>query len=157
MDCKKVRELILMDYLDGEANDGLRSQINIHFARCHSCREFSFLAKDNLLKPFNNISKAKLPESVWQRIKEEIESEQAKKRSCTLKFYFSKPAFAITTVALLLIIIGAMAKLRVNNQVLLQIVAQSQAGYSFYSVDPAIGFLMNENTGFGTSIEEHFL
>ena len=39
MNCKKIRELILTDYIDGEADEKTKMSVNAHVAECAECKE----------------------------------------------------------------------------------------------------------------------
>ena len=37
MNCEKIQELLMADYIDGEANIKLRAKIEKHLAACDNC------------------------------------------------------------------------------------------------------------------------
>ncbi len=165
MNCKKIQELILTDYLDGQMNDNQKMRIKIHFIRCNQCNEFFEAARKVVAEPFVNAERLDPPEFIWSRIKEGIIAEHQRKTGLIANFlrklkpihYIPKPAFSIATVIALILIIGVMTKLRVNNQAALEVVPQGQIEYFTYSLDTPVSAFINDKTGFGTSIEEYFL
>ena len=48
MKCKKIQEIILTDYLDGQLDEKQRSSLGRHLAECKSCKEFSTYAVKNI-------------------------------------------------------------------------------------------------------------
>jgi len=165
MNCKKIQELILTDYLDDQISDDWRPRIKIHFARCNQCKEFFEAARKAVAEPFVNVNKINPPEFIWQRVKETIMAEQQKKTSLVASFleklksisYAPKPAFAIAMTMAMVILVVTMVKLRINNQETLSVNSEGQRGYLAYSIEEPVDILANDNGGFGTSIEEYFL
>ena len=152
--CKKIRELILTDYLDNEISDKDKTRLNIHFARCKDCKEFYERVKLNLAQPFAAADKANLPEFIWQNVKQAIVTEQQEKPSI---IFVRRPAFAISTVMALVIIAVVMAKFKLDSQENLKSTAQGQMEYLAYSVETPVGMLVSDESGLGTSIETYFL
>ena len=54
MKCKKIREIILTDYIDGQLNEKQRSSLGLHLAECKGCKEFSTYAVKNIAGLFTN-------------------------------------------------------------------------------------------------------
>ena len=165
MNCEKIKELILTDYIDNEMNDEERIRLNIHFANCHECKELFETAKNTVVKPFVNAKKIEMPGFIWHRVKQAIMAEEQKKLSFVpniLKklrsvFYIPRSALAMSTIMALVLIVVLTATLRFSNQESLETNREDQAEYSAYSIETPIGTVLNNDGGFGTSVEKYFL
>jgi hypothetical protein len=69
MDCKRIQEMILTDYLDGEENEDLRFFIKNHLDRCRDCKEFEKMVHEHAVDPFKAGKQAEVPQAVWQNIR----------------------------------------------------------------------------------------
>ena len=77
MKCKEIQEVLLTDYLDGMMNEQNRREAEAHLSSCVYCKEFMEIAIESTVEPFKNAPKLSLShEKIWQRIKEEIISEE---------------------------------------------------------------------------------
>lgn len=173
--CKKIQELILTDYLDGEMED--KSLVEQHLASCVACKEFLALARQ-VVEPLENAQKSFLSqEEVWSRIQEEISAEEAFEPVDEPEFDLwerliswvssPRPVFAMSTFAVVIVSILVFSlngpkvelakKLPASQQELSQtkaiaILADSQEEY--------LAYLFNEDEeaeGYGTSMETYFL
>jgi anti-sigma factor RsiW len=164
MTCKKIKELILTDYIDNQMNEEDSIHLNIHLANCHECKEFLEAVKNTAVKPFANSKKIAPPEFLWQRVKESIMAEDQKQPNLVdsilerLKSVFSmpRPAFAISTIMALVLIVALTVNFKFNQQAL-EINREGQIEYSNYSVEAPVSVFLNNNGGFGTLVEEYFL
>ncbi len=165
MNCEKIKELILTDYIDNEMDGEEKIRLDIHFADCHVCKEFFEAVKNTVVKPFANANKIEPPEFIWHRLKEAIIVRQQKKLSFVdsllekLKsvFYIPKPALAMSTIMALALIAALTATLRFSNKEALETNREDQAEYSAYSIEAPVSALSNNDEGFGTSVEKYFL
>jgi len=165
MSCEKIRELILTDYIDNEISDKEKIRLNIHFANCRKCKEFSETVKSTVVKPFANVEKIELPGFIWHRVKEAIIAEQQNKpgflasllKRLKFLFYAPKPALALSTIMALVLIAVLTTTLRFSNKQALEASRENQAEYSIYSIETPVGALSSNDAGFGTSIEDNFL
>lgn len=165
MNCKKIKELILTDYIDNEMSDKERMYFNIHLARCPRCREFVDAVKNAVVKPFTNVKKIDPPKSIWIRVKESIMVEQQEKLgfitsiSEKLKnvFYIPTLALAVSTIMALVIIATLTTTSRFSNEEALKTGREDQSEYSAYSIETPVGAVLNNDGGFGTLVEEYFL
>ena len=110
MKCKKIRELIMTDYLDGEITEELRQQVDEHVKTCPGCRELLQAVRTGVSAPLQGAELMRPPESVWSAIKEKIEEresesvlELARDRFFEL-FTIRRPVLAVVTVMLLFVI-----------------------------------------------------
>jgi len=165
MNCEKIKELILTDYIDNEMNDEEKIRLNIHFARCQGCKEFFETVKNTVVKPFANAKKIEPPGFIWHRVKEAIMAEEQKKSGFVagilekLKsaFYIPKPALVMSTIMALVLIVVLMTTLKFSNKEALETNREDQAEYSTYSIETPVSALLNNNDGFGTLVEKYFL
>jgi len=69
MDCKKIQELIITDYLDNEMNNKL---VERHIESCDDCRKFLILTQKTIVDPLSKAKKDHLSrELIWARLQEE--------------------------------------------------------------------------------------
>ena len=155
MDCNKARDLMLTDYLDDQMGEKEKARLEEHIARCPECRKVSLIAKKVEAELFLGAERANVPEYLWRRVRETILAEENRKKTFAdaiferLKtlLYIPKPALAILTVVVLLLAIGTVTKIKIDNQ------TSMNAEYFDYFTDNSI----NDNSAFGTSIEKYFM
>ena len=154
MNCEKIKVLLLTDYIDNEISDKEKIRLSIHLANCRECQEFSETIKSTVVKPFVNAKKIEPPGFIWQRVKEAIIAKQQEKPSFV--FSIPKPALAMSALMALVLIVMLATALRFSNK---QTGAnkESQGEYSIYSLETPSSALLNNDAGFGTSIEDNFL
>ena len=145
MRCKKIQELILTDYIDGQMEEKQKAPIEKHLDGCPECKEFYASAKKVSTDLFVNADRANPPEFVWQRLRDTILAERQKKPEYV--FHIPRPVFALATAMTLFLIVGTIIGLRVNEWQASNAEKDRQAQYLDYQ----------EEVGFGTSIEEYFL
>ena len=169
MNCEKVKELILTDYADRQVNEEQKEQIEKHLASCGHCKEYELAARKTVIDPFNNAERLNPPEAVWHKIKEKIEEKQLQEltspfadliRRIKSFLYVPKPALAVATIIVALLIMVTIIKLPSENQEIVKVNLENQENQiecmthllRMFNQDS-----MNENNGFGTSIEDYFL
>ncbi|MGA2775812.1 MAG: zf-HC2 domain-containing protein [Candidatus Omnitrophota bacterium] len=165
MNCEKIKELILTDYIDNEINDEEKMRLNIHFANCQGCKEFLETVKDTVVKAFANAKKVEPSELIWLRVKEAIIAKQQQKLGFVasllekLKFVFSIPNSILTmsTIMALVLIVVLMTTFKFSNKETLETSREDQAEYSTYSIEAPIGVFLNNDSGFETLVEKYFL
>ena len=74
--CKKFREFILTDYIDGQAGSRMVKQLEKHLHDCSACRELVKAVKDKTVMPFALARRQEVPPDLWSSIKGRIEQEQ---------------------------------------------------------------------------------
>jgi len=180
MNCKKIQEWILTDYLDGEMSQDQKDVLEKHISSCSECKRFLFAAKETVVEPFVNSKKDYLSESVvWEKIQEEIQDEKEAayayaEESGFLKrvkdiLFSPKPAFALGTFAVILLLIVTVnssrqqVQLVKNNQVQQIVLIQDQSEseeVETFSQEEYLAYFLEENDnyeGYGTSLESYFL
>ena len=120
MNCEKIKDMILEGYLDKETGSEERGLIERHLAECNSCREFVSVVTKSAIEPFKKAEIHKVPDSIWHRIKEAIESERqpdARPSStpnliATLKniFYIPKPVLVAASLIIMAAFLGLFTK-----------------------------------------------
>ena len=165
MNCKRIKELILTDYIDNEMSDAERMRLNIHFAHCHECKELFDTVKNIAINPFAHVKKIDPPGFIWQRVKEAIIAKQQEKldfvdaafEKLRSIFYIPKPALAMVTIMTLVFIVVLTTTLKLSNNKVLEISSEDQAEYSIYSIETPVTTFLNDDGGFGTLVEKYFL
>jgi hypothetical protein len=165
MNCEKIRDLILTDYIDNQTNDEEKMRLIIHFARCPGCREFFETVKNTVVRPFANAKKIEPPGFIWQRVREAIIAKQQKKLGFVASlleklksvFYIPKPVLIISTITTLTLIIVLTTTLKFSNKEALETNREDQTEYSTYSIETPVSALLNNDDGFGTLVEKYFL
>ena len=73
MTCRRIQELLVTDYIDGQADAAARKAVDGHLEACPSCREFREAVQkteDVLRRPL----KAGLSADVWASVRARIEA-----------------------------------------------------------------------------------
>ncbi len=166
MKCKHVEELILTDYLDGQMGKEQKLQIEKHLTICKSCKEYELLARTAAV-PFNNLERYNPPEAAWHEIRKQIEDELPRQeptstfagliRGIKSFLHIPKPAFVVTTMAVLLFVVITVIKLSPEDQKVVKVDSESQIECITYLISVFDQEIVNKNDDFGTSIEELFL
>ena len=78
MECKKVQDRLITEYLDKELGAGERAGIEQHLSGCAPCREFLEVVQKSAVIPFKEAGEMQPESAVWQRIQAKIEVEQAR-------------------------------------------------------------------------------
>ncbi len=151
MNCKKIQELLMADYIDGEANEKMRQVIFNHLSACSECRQIKETLKQDVIDPLKAAEKQHPPDFVWENIKSGIikERQYVPER---IGFKILKPAFVVPAVAvviLILVFIGGFP-LKGNGKLDSYMVEQVE----FIRALDSNGI---EADGLGTSIEEYLL
>lgn len=151
MDCEKIQNLLMSDYIDGEADEKTRKKIREHLATCGKCREIEKALKEDITPSLKFAKRESPPDFVWERIKNRIMKEgQTIPQRIGIKIL--KPAFALSTVALaiLALVIITRLPLRANGRL---------DSYMEEQVDFIMDLDANSTAtnGLGTSIEEFLL
>ncbi len=167
MKCEYVKELILTDYLDGQLGKEQKAQIEKHLTICKGCKEYELLTRTAVVEPFNNLKRHNPPEAAWHKIREQIEEELPLQeptnsfadliRKVKTFLYIPKPAFVVTTIIVLLLVVITVIKLQPEDQKIVKVNPESQIECINYLITVFDQDTVNGNDDFGTSIEELFL
>jgi anti-sigma factor RsiW len=164
MDCKKIQELIMTDYIDAEASEPLRKEIETHLKTCEGCREFEQALRERVSNPFRKLEETKPPEEIWQRIKETIEDEQAEQYAPPLlerlldflrnSFTARRPVFAFSTAISVIVVALFFLAGPFHKQQLVKDYIEEQAEFMVSLNRPVNGDL-DQDFSFGTAIERY--
>lgn len=78
MDCKKVRDIIMTDYIDGELDAAAKAAVDGHLKGCTGCSEL-LAALSGALEPLRGASPGAPPASVWVGVKEAFDNRGVQK------------------------------------------------------------------------------
>jgi predicted anti-sigma-YlaC factor YlaD len=107
MNCKRVKELIMTDYRDGEGSESVRKQIVSHLSACTDCRVYEQTVRQNADRLFKDLDPVQPPEAVWHNIREAVNEDRSQAAPSFLErvfdfvresFVVRKPAYAFATV-----------------------------------------------------------
>jgi predicted anti-sigma-YlaC factor YlaD len=139
MNCKKIRELLLTDYLDKNPDENTMAGVRAHLEKCPECRLFESEIRESSVAPFKNLPRHTCPESVWLNIKEKIAERQGQQVSLLelirekLKA-LSQPRPVLvfsSTMIILFIMLGVITKYSMGKNQVREYFAQQA---DFYSV-----------------------
>ena len=117
MNCNKVQELLMTDYLDGELKPENEDGVKKHLETCSQCKAFEQTLRQNVVEPFKNLEEIQPPPSVWTKIHATITEEEQKKRQgefnwldwlkekLNLIFLFPRPAYTLATICVIAILV----------------------------------------------------
>lgn len=159
MNCKKAKDLILTDYIDGELDQRAKDEIDAHLSACRECFVFAESLKKDVAAPIRHAARQNVPEDLWRLVKSRIEEERhpAKEPRPVFEFITSlfvvrRPALGLAGVVVLFLIVSSIfidfrirqARETARGEYLINIFGQSEE--------------ISENGygGFGTVIEEYF-
>ena len=139
MNCKKIRELLLTDYLDKQTGLEVRTEVEEHQKICPECRHLEEEIHRTVVLPFKDAKGPQAPQSLWLNIRERIAARESRKRSLLDRLrerlqVFSLPAPALTfasTTVILLAVFGLIAKRNIDKNQISDYFSQQ---ISFYSV-----------------------
>lgn len=121
MDCKKAKELIMTDYIDGRLLGTALKEVETHIASCADCRALAGeLAKT--LGAFKTVKPEAAPSGLWYKIRAEISAEPAGQFSARRLFVpvremFShiRPAVAAAAAVMILLFVLTAIRLAPNS------------------------------------------
>ena len=164
MNCKRIQELLITDYIDEQMADKAKSLIDQHLAQCHACAGYLTSIKRVAVSPFVNASKDVPDQALWAQIKQTIEEEQQQQLEASLKpnfwerirssVHIPRPAFALATIVTMIFMICSTGQLFFSAPVV-KINGQDQVAYLSSLIDDPID--MNNGNDSQTPIEKVFL
>ncbi len=75
--CKNIKDLILTDYFDAQADAATRAQVDAHLLVCTDCQLFAQDVKEKLAVPFKTVVRENVPDHLWCAIKEKIQENSS--------------------------------------------------------------------------------
>jgi len=165
MNCKTVREWILTDDLDGEIRQEKKEEIETHLAGCSRCREFKAMARKAVIEPFKGAERVTPPDALWLEIKERIEQGQEQAAGPLVdfmvriknSFHIRKPAVAVAAMMGILLIAVMLLHTPTHHQGIVSLNLEDQIEYMAGLVKGSNHVSMDQDEGYGTSMEEYFL
>lgn len=157
MKCRKVKDIILTGFADGELTPSLKKRVEEHLEACEECRRLHETLKGEVLEPLRASGEVTPPEYLWRGIEERILEEEKETLSSRVisslrqLTVIRKPALA--TIAVVFIVALALF-LRVNLKA--PSAADSFLGEQVYFLD-----YLEEGNGFtypdlGIPVEDIF-
>jgi predicted anti-sigma-YlaC factor YlaD len=118
MECKKVQDRLITEYLDKELGREETAEIERHLTACQDCREFLETVRKTAEVPFKGTGEMQPESVVWQRIQEKIEAERARSENWFGKLAdvlapflrMPQPVFRIAFVTALILVVVVLAK-----------------------------------------------
>ncbi|MBN2483926.1 MAG: zf-HC2 domain-containing protein [Candidatus Omnitrophica bacterium] len=165
MNCKKIKDIIITDYIDGQLTSRIRQQIDGHLDRCEECRAFAQKVKETVVLPFKPAAQPEdPPEFVWERIRSSVQKEEsllqrigrkAARYVCGI-LYLPRPALAaVLSVVVLFVVVSSVQIPALQRKTAVNSYLSEQLVY-LASLDA--GTLNGNNNGdtfdMGTDIEE---
>ena len=159
MDCKRMKELILTDYIDGRLKGRALEDVELHLKSCSNCHA---LARDlkSAGKLFKAVPQEDAPTEVWYKIRDEISAGAIRLRFpetvlAYARYYLShlKPAVVIAGAAVLLLFVLAAVRLMPHKDYLETAVTQDDILAISYGDDEEDG----SEYDLGTATEMFFL
>ena len=164
MNCKRIQEFIITDYIDGQMGDKQRSFIDQHLTQCPACAGYLSIIKQTAVNPFVNASKDVPEKLLWSRIKQTIEEEQQQQLEVSLQpnfwerirsaVHIPRPAFALATIITMIFMIGSTGQLFLTAPVV-KTNGQDQVEYLSSLMEEPVA--MNNGNDPQTPIEQYFL
>ncbi len=159
MNCKRMKNLILTDYIDGNLKGHALKEIELHLGSCPTCHSIVQDAKA-AGKLFRAVSRQEAPAEVWHKILAEINATPVRRPFpetvlMYMRYYIShlKPAVVIASAAALLLFAVTAVRLMPHKDYLETMGAQDDIltiSYASYEEDAS-------EYDLGTSAEMFFL
>ena len=165
MDCKRIKESIITDYIDRELDERLMKEIAAHLRACRECRLFEESLRKAAIEPFKNIKEIRPPEYLWERIKENIKKENTRqelglfvyiRNYLQSVFAIPRPVFAATAVIIVCIILGVILEVSLSSQHRITGYLQDQIDFISSLDTNSSNSSTTNHSDFGTTIEEYF-
>jgi anti-sigma factor RsiW len=166
MNCKRIQEYIMTDYVDARMGDRQKSLVDQHLTHCHECNELLINIKKEVVYPFNNAPRVVPDGFLWAQIKQTIEEEQQQQAEKSFipdfwkrlisAVHVPRPAFALATIVTMLFMIGTTGQLFINN-VFVKVNGQDQVEYMSSLIDEPVDVASNNGSDSQTPIEKYFL
>ena len=166
MDCDKIKDLLMTDYIDGRLSGTLYEQVRAHLKACKQCSQFEQTLLHTVKEPFAGLSEIPPPDSVWENIREDIiRAEEARSKGILagLKDYLQglfrlpRPAFAFAAALLIFIITAGITNLALYSRKTVNVYVQEQGDF-LSSLDTGEENPLSMSTaGLDSALEEYFL
>jgi anti-sigma factor RsiW len=165
MNCKKIRDRIITDYIDQEASKAMQEEILVHLKTCSGCRVFEQALREKVSEPLRRIEAARPPESIWQQVQETIEGEVAQDNSPSFlrRVYdfladavlMHKPRVALSAAFAVILITALFLRGPFYRQWAVKGYLREQSDF-MQSMSLPVNGELEKDIGFGTAIESIF-
>ncbi|OGW75677.1 MAG: hypothetical protein A2Z72_03110 [Omnitrophica bacterium RBG_13_46_9] len=161
MDCRRIQDLLMTDYIDGEASEKTQIKVLEHLRTCDACRLFEKTLREKAVSPFKTAKKRCPPDFVWENIKNRVIKDRQgapEKKDIPspigvwIILKTLRPAFAISAIAIIIFAITFISRSPLAGNGIIDTYIKEQTE-----------FMVNLGTdetyadGLGTSIEEYLL
>jgi len=155
MNCERMQELLITDYIDGEADGKTLTAIRDHLAACGKCRQFEKGLAEKVVNPFKAAEKHDPPDFIWAKIKDRIiaDSEIPRRRIRLVL----RPAFAAAAVAVVMLAIVFLSGRVLTRHNGVNLYMADQASFVMGLDEASDDITDSPDINLGTSIEEYFL
>lgn len=167
MNCEKVKDIILTDYLDGQLDIAGKAAVESHLGECPDCKEFAFIAGKASVEPFLKAKDAHLSENfIWSKVKKAIEGELQENAPVPARSLWDvikenmstfKPSFVMAAMAVVILAIAVPLSIKSVPQTAKAPATEESGDYIDYVADELVASLEDDNSGYDTGIEEYFL
>jgi anti-sigma factor RsiW len=118
MECKKVQDRLITEYVDKELGPEKNAEIERHLTACPGCREFFEAVRGSAVIPFKTAGEMQPDSIVWQRIQERIERERSRSGGgfwklvdgFVARFPLPVPLMRVAFVTALILVVVVLAK-----------------------------------------------
>ena len=139
MECKKLQDRLITEYLDEELDSEENAEVERHLTACSDCRGFFKAVQGSAVTPFKEAGEMQPDSAVWQRIHEKIEAKQSR----------SANGFRKLADAFIPLLRMPQPVFRVALATALILVAVVFARWPSSYVDPVYGYLSEQMTFMG--------
>lgn len=155
MKCKKIRDILLTEYIDGRADETIKMETERHLKECNECGEYYKVLKEKVVAPLRKAERVEAPEGTWEGVRDRIIQRELDKRKIPAFLNIRKPAMVlISTLVLLVLVFGGAGYMKYTGERSLNDYIEGQASFLLALSE---GTDIDNGNGFGTSIEEYFL
>jgi anti-sigma factor RsiW len=165
MNCKKIKEVLITDFMDDECPDAVQEEVIAHLKACGHCRRFEELLRQKARQPFRAIKAVNPPEEIWQRIKGSIEESQMPQAAWGWKRVFELlrrnylrervPVFGLASVMAIILVTFLAAQAPLSRKRLVKESLQEKSEYML-SLHHTLNQDMNGDADFDSTIEHYF-
>ena len=161
MNCKKVQDLLLADYLDGELTAAPQAEIKKHIDGCVRCQQFEQAILETRV-PFKHAPRLQPPDDTWQRIRDSVTRRSVNNpfarfaHAVRVMTESRKPAFALATVMAVILIAAVMIQSG-SDLSLREMNGQEEIGVLSYLTGEEGSAGDADGAWFQTTIEKYFL
>ena len=118
MECKKVQDRLITEYMDQELSSGESEEVERHLTACLDCQRFFEAVQRSAVVPLKEAGEMQPDSIVWQRIQEKIEAKRLRSANGFWKLAdvlapllrMPQPVFRVAFVTALILVVVVLAK-----------------------------------------------